>query len=149
MVSAKRGISTGKSVDKAEEWLLKQFKQKETWAAAWTWGHPSLGVHSTQRAESTLVTCGSLLLLLKQLLSAVAKKEKEQTITAIRITLGTTSLETYDPRVLIGVKPLVSRWAFDLMKGQVAQAANYHAHETDTEGTYKVSMLPDVVLLQM
>jgi hypothetical protein len=146
IVEARRGESTDTSVDKAKEWLEKQYHQRSMWAAAWTWGHPSLGVHSTQRAESThaalktIVTCGSVVILLKQLLSMVVKKLKDQTIKAMRKALSRDTLGQV-PAVIASVKPLVSSWALDLMMSQVALLVNYSAIETSTPGMFHVAAM--------
>ena len=43
---------TGKAMDTAVKWLAKQNEQREQWAARWTWGQLTLGMHSTQRIEA-------------------------------------------------------------------------------------------------
>ena len=52
LVEAQRGGGRDAAVEKALAWLGDLYKRREKWAAPWTWGVMTLGIHSTQRAES-------------------------------------------------------------------------------------------------
>ena len=36
----------------ANKWLETLYNKKSQWAARWTWGHLTMGAHSTQRSEA-------------------------------------------------------------------------------------------------
>ena len=59
-----RGMSCSGCIsvlDNALRWLQNLKGRKEQWAARYTWRHPTLGVHSTQRSEQYILLSNAFL----------------------------------------------------------------------------------------
>ena len=116
----------------ANKWLQTLYNRKSQWAARWTWGHLTMGAHSTQRSEAVNSSIKHFLNTHTLLTELVTKEEYRETITdqsegkATKIMLKHASQTTGVHPIETSLRNVISPFALTLVKGQVTMYLIYN-----------------------
>ena len=91
----------------ANKWLETLYNKKSQWAARWTWGHLTMGAHSTQRSEAVNSSIKHFLnshTLLTELVTKI--EEYRETIT------DQSEGKAGDCRVAISYAFITKKWSY-------------------------------------
>jgi hypothetical protein len=136
--------------DNNAEWLEGMAAKKEQWAACWTWGVCTYGVHSTQRIEAIHsainVWCSKSMLLVElfvELESREALRRMHSETKAHRAAFKHAAMGPgglYPP--VAALSSSLTAYAFDLQCAQAREKEFYTALGPDERGVYTVARMP-------
>jgi len=117
----------------AVDWMHGLYEKRAKWAAAWTWGHFSAGMHSTQRCESvhkhfkTHLMANNLLIALGKEIVAFNKNNRERNkgkMERRRIQQQANTGGLLPPGVA-ALAGTITPFALDIVRAQAAQINRY------------------------
>ena len=133
MVNMVKEHANGTTVDLAIVWLLKLYEIRQKWAACFTWGVLTWGLHSTQRSEAIhsaikrrrRLVGFHMVRLVEKLTEYNSSTRLSKSVDDIRSSLRHFAEAALQDPEIQDIQEKITPYAYDLLKAQASQTLRY------------------------